>query len=103
MRVFGFLDRRDEPISCAVGVDHQHAKRLGRCGGEAVAPPEALELVREDPEVAAGRPEGGELTLLDPLLDGRGRDLQHLADPAGGEVSLRRFFLFVPFLRGPTL
>jgi hypothetical protein len=49
---------------------------------------EALELVREDPEVPARGPERGQLALLDPLLDGRRGDLKHFTYFSGRQIPL---------------
>jgi hypothetical protein len=48
---------------------------------------EALDLVREDPEVPAGSPERGELPLLDPLLDGGWGNLKHFTYFTGRQIS----------------
>ena len=55
---------------------------------EAVGLLEALELVREDPEVPARGPKRGQLALLDPLLDGRRRNFKHFTYFSGRQVPL---------------
>jgi len=49
---------------------------------------ESLDLVRQDPEVPARGPERGQLALLDPLLDGRRRNLKHFTYFSGRQVPL---------------
>ena len=60
--------------------------------------PEALEVLRRDPEMAARRAHGAQLALLNPRLDSCGGDLEYLGDLSGGQV-VRPFFLQVLFPR----
>jgi len=49
---------------------------------------EALDLVREDPEVPTRGPERGQLARLDLLLDGRRRNLKYFTYFSGRQVPL---------------
>lgn len=56
--------------------------------------PEALEVLRRDPEMAARRAHGAQLALLNPLLDGCCGDLEYLGGLSGSQV-VRPLFLQV--------
>src|SRR5215470_9841844 len=61
-------------------VDHQDPRTITGLGAEAERRLKPLELARADPEVPAGRPEGFELSGLDPVLDGAHRHLAPARD-----------------------
>jgi hypothetical protein len=61
-------------------IDHQDPRTITGLGAEAERRLKPLELARADPEVPAGRPEGFELSGLDPVLDGAHRHLAPARD-----------------------
>ncbi len=59
--------------------------------------PEALEVLRRDPEMPTRRAHGAQLALLNPVLDGCCGDLEYVGHLSGGQVA-RPFCLQVQFL-----
>ncbi len=86
----GAKRRHDHLGHVELVVHHEHAQRLAGARPEAMGLLEALELVRQDAEVPARRPERGELALLDPLLDRGGGNFKHFTYFTGRQVPLER-------------